>query len=117
MDGSIIDQFDAAEPDVSDDASLDIEIDVHFQKKHFTVLHLEEPKAKHVEHAELELNTATPTPYNFRRYQIALVAGVAKVPREVILELPNSVLVRAWDFLRAKLEHDTPEIGENSSQT
>ena len=34
-----------------------------------------------------------------RRYQIALVAAVAKVPREVVLELRHSELTRAFDFL------------------
>jgi len=79
--------------------TLDLEIDVTFQKKRFTSLHLEEPTAKQLERAELELNTVNPTAYMMRRYQIALVAAVAKVPREVVLELRHSELQRAFDFL------------------
>jgi hypothetical protein len=110
---AIVDQFDAAEPEASGDPNtLDIDIDVTFQKKRFTMLHLQEPKAKQLERAELELNVTNATPYNFRRYQIALIAAVAKVPTEVIGELPNSQLVRAWRFLRDRLDGDTPEIGE-----
>jgi hypothetical protein len=114
---ALVDQFDAAEPEqqIEDPATLDIDIDVTFQKKHFTTLHLLEPKAKQLERAEMELNTSSPTPYHFRRYQIALIAQVAKVPTEVIGELPNSQLRAAWNFLRAKLESDTPETGETSS--
>jgi hypothetical protein len=111
---AIVDQFDAAEdPEVSDDPrTLDIDIDVTFQKKRFTTLHLQEPKAKQLERAEMELNVANTTPYHFRRYQIALVASVAKVPVEVIGELPNSQLVRAWHFLRDLLDETSPETGE-----
>ena len=64
--------------------TLDIDIDITFQKKRFTSLHLEEPTAKQLERAEIELNTASPTAYTMRRYQIALVASVAQVPREVV---------------------------------
>ena len=77
----------------------DMDIDVTFQKKRFTSLHLEEPTAKQLERAEIELNTASPTAYTMRRYQIALVAAVAQVPREVILELKHSQLTEAFDFL------------------
>ena len=112
MDGmSIADEFDAAEP-ADDPATLDIEIDVMFQKKHFTTLHLEEPKAKQVERAEMELNHPSPTAYHFRRYQIALVAAVGKVPIEVVGEMTNSQLRRAWDFLRGRLEPGSPQTGE-----
>jgi hypothetical protein len=110
---AIVDQFDAADPDASDDPrTLDIEIDVTFQKRRFTTLHLQEPKAKQMERAEMELNVANATPYHFRRYQIALIATVAKVPTEVVGELPNSQLRRAWSFLRDLLDETTPEIGE-----
>ena len=47
----------------------------------------------------------------FRRYQIALIAGVAKVPREVVLELRNSQLVEAFDFLAGMLA-PSPKDGE-----
>lgn len=85
--------------------SLDMDIDVTFQKKRFTSLHLEEPTAKQLERAEIELNTANPTAYTMRRYQIALVANVAQVPREVILELKYSQLNEAFDFLADLLGH------------
>lgn len=109
---ALVDQFDAAEPQDTDPSVLDIEIDITVNKKRFTVLHLEEPKAKQIERAERELNTQNPTPYHFRRYQMALIAQVAKVPDEVVGELTNTQLRAAWDFLRAKLEPDSPETGE-----
>lgn len=94
------------DPDTGDEweeplptSTLDLDIDVTFQKKRFTSLHLEEPTAKQLERAEIELNTATPTAYTMRRYQIALIAAVAGVPREVVLELKYSELTRAFDFL------------------
>lgn len=108
---ALVDQFDAATPD--EPATLDIPIDVVFQRKPFTSLHLREPLAKELERAERELNVASPTPYHFRRYQMTLIAQVAKVPIEVVGELPNSTLRRCWDFLRRQLDNDTPEIGEN----
>jgi hypothetical protein len=105
------DEFDAT---VSEDEplprTLDMDIDVTFQKKRFTTLHLEEPTAGQMERAELEVNTATPTPYTLRRFQIALIAGVAKVPREVVLQLRNSEVRDAFDFLSALLA-PTPKDG------
>jgi hypothetical protein len=119
---ALIDQFDAADPDKDDDKVedppfLDLDIDITSNKKRFTTLHLEEPKAKQIERAERELNTQTPTPYHFRRYQMALIAQVARVPDEVVGELTNTQLRAAWNFLRAKLEPDTPETGETSLPT
>lgn len=119
---NIADQFDAAEDDdqsivIEDDleaATLDIEIDVNFQKKPFTALHLREPKAREIERAERELNVTEPTPYHFRRYQIELIAAVAKVPREVVGELTASQLRRAWNFLRVKLGEASPPTGATS---
>jgi hypothetical protein len=46
-----------------------------------------------------------------RRYQIALVAAVAQVPREVVLELRSSQLNEAFDFL-AVLLAPSPKDGE-----
>jgi hypothetical protein len=115
---ALVDQFDAAEPEQQTadlPATLDLEIDVSFQKRHFTVLHLREPKGKEIERAERELNSVNLTPYHFRKYQMALIAQVAKVPDEVVGELTNTQLRAAWLFLRAKLDPDSPEIGENSS--
>jgi hypothetical protein len=100
---AITDQFDADQGD-DDPRTLDIEIDIEFQKKRFTTLHLEEPTAKQLERAELELNSPQPTAYMMRRYQIALVSAVAKVPREVVLELKHSQLTRAFDFLSRLLD-------------
>ena len=110
---SLVNQFDDAEP-VEDElpATVDIEIDVEFQKKRFTTLHLREPKAKEMERAERELNVQNPTAYNFRRYELALIAAVAKVPIEVVGELPNSTVRKAWDFLGKALAGATPPTGE-----
>lgn len=115
MDGmSIADQFDEAdaEPEIDDPATCDIEIDVVFQKKRFTVLHLEEPKAKHMERAERELGSKEPTPYQLRRFQMTLIAAVASVPIEVIGELPNHVVARAFAFLDHALGRHSPPTGE-----
>ena len=111
---NIADQFDVAEPDqpIEDPATLDIEIDITVDRKRFTSLHLREPKAKEIERAERELNTQNPSVWHFRKYQMALIAQVAKVPPELIGELTNTQIRAAWDFLRAKLDRDSPEIGE-----
>ena len=101
----------AADEEESLPRTLDMDIDITFQKKRFTSLHLEEPTAKQMERAELELNSPNPTAYMMRRYQIALVAAVAQVPREVVLELRSSQLVEAFDFL-ADLLAPTPKDGE-----
>ena len=111
---ALIDQFDAAasDPPIEElPVFLDIPIDITIDKKRFTVLHLEEPKAKHVERAERELNTQSPTPWHFRRYQMAMIAQVAKVPDQLVGELTNTQLREAWDFLRVKLEPVSPETG------
>jgi hypothetical protein len=91
--------------------TLDMEIDVTFQKRRFTNLHLEEPTAKQLEKAEMELNAVNVTAYQMRRYQIAMIAAVAGVPREVVLELRNGQLQEAFDFL-LKLLGPTPKDGE-----
>jgi hypothetical protein len=96
MDALTTDIDDLGEPEPR---TLDMDIDVTFQKKRFTSLHLEEPTGKQLEKAEVELNTAQPNAYTMRRYQIALIASVAGVPREVVLELRYSQLVEAFDFL------------------
>jgi hypothetical protein len=107
---AITNEFDADEEEPLP-RTLDMDIDITFQKKRFTSLHLEEPTAKQLERAELELNNANPTAYMMRRYQIALVAAVAQVPREVVLELRSSQLNEAFDFL-AVLLAPSPKDGE-----
>jgi len=97
-------EFETSEEEPFVPRTLDMDIDVTFQKKRFTSLHLEEPTAKQLERAEQELNTNQPTPYTMRRYQIALIAAVAQVPREVVLELKHSQLMEAFDFLAVLLE-------------
>jgi Phage tail assembly chaperone proteins, E, or 41 or 14 len=89
----------ASEDEPYAERTRDIDIDITFQKKRFTTLHLEEPTGKQLERAELELNTNAPTPYMMRRYQITLIAAVAQVPREVVLELKQSQIEDAFDFL------------------
>lgn len=100
---AITGEFDASEEEALP-RTLDLDIDVTFQKKRFTSLHLEEPTAKQLERAEIELNTANPTAYTMRRYQIALIASVAQVPREVVLELRYTQLNEAFDFLSDLLD-------------
>lgn len=105
---------EAPEPELP--RTKDIEIDVTFQKKRFTVLHLQEPKGKHVEKAEAELGVQS-TPLHFRRYQTTLIAAVAGVPREVILELPTHVIEEAFDFLRDISPGGSLAAGESSPPT
>jgi hypothetical protein len=106
----ITNEFDADEGE-SYPRTLDMDIDVTFQKKRFTSLHFEEPTAKQLEKAEIELNTSQPNAYMMRRYQIALVAAVAQVPRDVVLELKYSELNRAFSFLSGLLD-STRQDGE-----
>jgi hypothetical protein len=100
------DSFEPIDPTEEEELprTLDLDIDVTFQKRRFTSLHLEEPTAKQLERAEIELNTREPNAYTMRRYQIALVASVAGVPREVVLELKFSQLNQAFDFLADLLD-------------
>ena len=109
----IAEAFDAAEAEDVEPlaATLDIEIDVEFAKKRFTVLHLREPKGKEIDAAERELNVTQPTPHHFRRYQLTMIARVAGVPMEVVGEVPISKLNRAWDFLARTLNY-TQQTGE-----
>ena len=114
---AIINRFDAADPppDEAPDeqpATLDIEIDVNFQKRQFSALHLREPKAKEMEKAEREINVAAPTAWHFRKYQMALIAAVAAVPIEVVGELSASQVKRAWDFLERQLQRTIRGTGE-----
>jgi len=116
---AIIDQFDDAISTDEDAAgsppTLDIEIDVTFQKKRFEVLHLREPKAKEVERAEREL-VRDALPHHFRLYQMRMIALVAQVPIEVVGELSHSQVMEAWRFLFSKLEPTIPRTGETSSE-
>jgi hypothetical protein len=98
---ALVDQFDAAEPDASDDtpATLDIEISppIEFQKKMFTVLHLREPQSGETQQALAEIANGSNS-YTQHRMATRLVALVAKVPVEVVLKLPESKVKRAMDF-------------------
>jgi Phage tail assembly chaperone proteins, E, or 41 or 14 len=91
--------FDHDPDEATPERTRDMDIDVTFQKKRFTTLHLEEPTGKQLERAEQELNTVNPTAYMMRRYQISLIAAVAQVPREVVLELKQSQIEDAFSFL------------------
>lgn len=102
-------EFDAIEEQALP-RTLDMDIDVTFQRKRFTSLHLEEPTGKQLERAEIELNTTAPTAYMMRRYQISLVAAVAGVPREVVLELKQSQIEEAFGFL-SDLRPDSQKDG------
>jgi hypothetical protein len=107
---NLVELFDAADEPPPPD-QLDLEIDVTFQKRRFTSLHLEEPTILAIERAERMLNVPPPaiTALHIRQYQIELVAAVAKVPREVVLELRHSELTRAFDFLSGLLEPIQPD--------
>jgi hypothetical protein len=117
MDAITSDALDAAweeaEPETAAPTTKDIEIDppINFLKRDFTRLHLVEPNGLQCQKAEQELG-ATPTPYTLRRYQITLVAGVAKVPREVVEQMRISQIEEAADFLR-----DLQERGRSTGAT
>lgn len=104
--------FDVQQEDDEPPNTHDMDIDVTFQKKRFTLLHLEEPTGKQLERAEMELNTREPTAYQMRRYQIALIAAVAQVPREVVLELKESQITEAFDFLADLRARNSRKDGE-----
>lgn len=114
---SIIDQFDAAEPEETREpeplpATLDLEIDppVEFQKKIFTVLHLREPRSGETQQALAEIAGGS-NPYTQHRMATRLVASVAKVPVEVVLKMPESQVRKAMDFFE-RIGNSGPETGE-----
>ena len=76
----------------------DMEIDVMWHSQHITRLHLQEPTGRQVETAEKEL-IGGPNAYTLRRYQITLIAQVAKVDRQVVESMPVSQIEEAFDFL------------------
>lgn len=88
----------------------EMEIDVHFQKKHFTRLVLKEPNGKQLLKAEQYL-TNQPSPGSLRKYQIELIAAVARVPVEVVEEMPYSQLEEAFAFLGELLSRSPPTGG------
>jgi hypothetical protein len=89
---------------------IDIDPPITFAKKEFTRLYLKEPTMAQQANAEKELGNQ-PNPYTVRRFQIALVAGVAKVPREVVEQMRVSQIEAATVFLGA-LSSAGPRTGE-----
>jgi len=119
---ALVQQFDdakqAEEEDKSwlDEPTFEMEIDIEFAKKRFTSVTFSEPRAKHIEKAERELNVpGDPTAYHFRKYQLAMIAAVGKLPTEVVGEFTNSQVKKAWAFLAAKLREGILPIGAMSS--
>ena len=93
--------------------TLDLDIDVMWHAQHITRLHLQEPTMKQMEAAERELGNS-PTPSQFRRFQIALVAAVARVDKQVVEQMPVSQAQEAFNFLSRLLARGQ-QTGENSS--
>ena len=118
---SVVRQFDEAKDEDDkawlDEPTFEMEIDIEFSKKRFTSVTFTEPRAKHIERAERELNVPDPTSYHFRKYQLAMIAANGKLPPEVVGEFTNTQINRAWDFLAAKLREGIPRIGGTSSPT
>jgi hypothetical protein len=83
----------------------DMPIDVKCNSQHVTRLHLKEPNGRQIEAAEKEIvvGGANVTPYMMRRYQITLIAQVARVPREVVESMPVSQIEEAFGFLSGLL--------------
>lgn len=90
--------LDAEFHDAPPPETLDLEIDVHYQAQHVTVLHLKEPTGKQMRLAERELANGG-NPASLRQYQMRLVASVANVPMEVIEAMPVSKINEAFSFL------------------
>lgn len=101
-----------AEDEAEPARTLDLELDppVLFQKKPFERIHLEEPTGAMLEAAEQEL-VPGPNAYTLRRYQITLIAKVAKVPREVVLAMRESQIEAAFGFLSRLRDAGRPTGG------
>lgn len=114
MDGmTIADEFDAAAPDEpSVPTTLDIEFEpIEFQKKTFATLHLREPTSGETQQALSEIQHVS-NPYTQHRMATRLVSAVSKVPIEVILKLPESVIKRAMIFFE-RIGDAGPPTGPN----
>jgi len=78
--------------------TLDMDIDVMFHAQRVTRLHLEEPTAGQYEKAMQEL-AAGVNAYTLERFEISLIAAVAKVDRSVVLGMKRSQIEGAFRFL------------------
>lgn len=83
----------------------DYPVDLKWKAQHISVLHLREPTAKQIELAEREISVSPrdATAAMMRRYQIVLLSQVAKLPREVIEDMPVTKLEEAYAFLAGLL--------------
>jgi hypothetical protein len=93
--------------------TLDIEIEpaIVINDNRYSTLHLEEPSAKAVEIAERELANGM-HPSAVRKYQIALVAGAAKVNVAIVERMRISQVREGSDFL-ARFLSGGPSIIES----
>jgi hypothetical protein len=110
--GDMVSLPDDADPDAPEApaeehrTTWDYPVDLRWKQQRISVLHLREPSAKHVELAEREI-TVPPrqaTAVMMRRYQIVLLSQVARVPKEVIEDMPVTALEEAYGFLAGLLE-------------
>jgi hypothetical protein len=76
---------------------------VTYRGKVYDRVNLREPTAAQMEMAERELDFAdgSVTVLNMRRYQIAFIAVVARVPRPVVMAMRARDFQRATDYLAA----------------
>jgi hypothetical protein len=78
--------------------TLDMDIDVMFHAQRVTRLHLEEPTAGQYERAMHELAGGANS-YTLWRFEVSLIAAVAKVDRSVVLGMKRSQVEEASRFL------------------
>ena len=87
--------------------TLDMDIDVMFHAQRVTRLHLEEPTAGQYEKAMQELAGGV-NAYTLERFEISLIAAVAKVDRSVVLGMKRSQIGEAFSFLARLLAAGRP---------
>jgi hypothetical protein len=102
-----LDAMPSPEPAIEREKDMELDPPVEFQKKKFTSIHLEEPNGAAMEAARLEVQNGE-NPYTAWRFQVTLIAKVAKVPREVVLAMRKSEIDAAFAFLAPLLLAGSP---------
>jgi hypothetical protein len=107
-----LEQEDSLDVETPPERVRDYDIDppITFAKKPFSRLHLCEPTGAQIQKAEFEL-AAAQNIFTMRRYQITLIAAVAKVPREVVEAMRVTQIEECFEFLGPLLAPG-PRTGE-----
>src|SRR4029077_8324177 len=110
----LADDLDEGVSEETPELILDIELDppIVFQKKPFSSLHLEEPTGGMLE-AALQETISGQNAYTLWRFEVTLIAKVAKVPREVVLMMRESQIQEASRFL-LRVRGGGPQTGATS---